>query len=49
MFFQSFANIEIDGALRIDRGSLFHTEAAEILKDILVIFNRNRASSSCMG
>ena len=37
MFLQSFTEIEIDGALLIDRGSLFHTEAAAILKDLLVI------------
>ena len=37
MFFSILRNIEVDGTLRIDRGSLFHTEAAEILKDLLVI------------
>ena len=49
MIFNLLRNIVIDGALRIDRGSLFHTEAAEILKDLLVICNRHRASSSFMG
>ena len=41
MFFSPLRNIEINGALRIDRGSLFHTDAAEILKDLLVICNRH--------
>ena len=48
-FFSLLRNIEIDGELRIDIGSLFHTEAADILKDLLVICNRHLASSSCMG
>ena len=48
-FFSILQNIEIYGALRIDRVRLFHTEAAEILKDLLVICNQHRAYSSCMG
>ena len=46
VFFSLLRNIEIDGALLIDIGSLFHDDAAEILKDLLVIYNRHRASSS---
>ena len=48
-FFSLLRYIEIDGALRIDICSLFYTEAAKSLKDLLVICNRQRASSSCMG
>ena len=39
----------MEAALFIARGSLFHIDAAEILKDIFVICSRHRPSSSLIG
>ena len=51
-FFSLLRNIKIDRELLIDISSLFHTEVVDILKDLFMICNRHRASSSshsCMG
>ena len=40
MFIQSFAKIEIERSFLITRGSLFHIQAADILKEIFVIFSQ---------